>query len=124
MDAFYASVEQLDFPELRGKAIVVGGGEARGGEVAHGAQKALACRLQSVLEDGTQMALPRRAKEHPLKLLAKLRQNFAISPLRLQNHFIDCHFPHPWARNRFLSVLALAAIVAKGMRQAQKPSEG
>ena len=30
MDAFYASVEQLDFPELRGKAIVVGGGEARG----------------------------------------------------------------------------------------------
>ena len=30
MDAFYASVEQLDFPELRGKAIAVGGGEARG----------------------------------------------------------------------------------------------
>ena len=30
MDAFYASVEQLDFPHLRGKAIAVGGGEARG----------------------------------------------------------------------------------------------
>ena len=30
MDAFYASVEQLDFPYLRGKAIAVGGGEARG----------------------------------------------------------------------------------------------
>lgn len=27
MDAFFASVEQLDFPELRGKAIAVGGGE-------------------------------------------------------------------------------------------------
>ena len=52
-------------------------------EIAHGAQKALACRLQSVLEDGAQMTLPRRAKEHPLKLLAKLCQNFAISPLRL-----------------------------------------
>ena len=31
MDAFYASVEQRDFPELRGKAIAVGGGEKRGG---------------------------------------------------------------------------------------------
>ena len=30
MDAFYASVEQLDHPELRGHPIAVGGGEARG----------------------------------------------------------------------------------------------
>ncbi len=30
MDAFYASVEMLDNPELRGKAVAVGGGSSRG----------------------------------------------------------------------------------------------
>ena len=35
MDAFYASVEQMDNPELKGKALAVGGSETRGVECVH-----------------------------------------------------------------------------------------
>ncbi|MTI48284.1 DNA polymerase IV [Sporosalibacterium faouarense] len=30
MDAFFAAVEELDFPQLKGKPVIVGGGEERG----------------------------------------------------------------------------------------------
>lgn len=101
MDAFYASVEQRDFPELRGKPLVVGGSpEGRGGVVATASYEARKFGIHSAMPSKTAQRLcPEVIFVHPRfdvykTVSSSLHEIFhrytdIIEPLSLDEAYLD-----------------------------------
>lgn len=100
MDAFYASVEQRDFPELRGKALVVGGSPEGRGVVAtasyearrFGVHSAMSSRRALQLCPGIIFVKPRfdvyrNVSRHIREIFA--RYTDLIEPLSLDEAYLD-----------------------------------
>ena len=101
MDAFYASVEQRDFPEYRGKAIAIGGSpEGRGGVVATASYEARKFGVKSAMTSKKALQLcphlifikPRFAAYKEASF--KIREIFSrytdlIEPLSLDEAYLD-----------------------------------
>lgn len=99
MDAFYASVEQRDNPELRGKPVAVGHGAARG-VVAAASYEARAFGIHSAMASVTAMRkcpelifVPPRFEIYKA-VSAQIREIFAehtpmIEPLSLDEAYLD-----------------------------------
>jgi DNA polymerase-4 len=101
MDAFYASVEQRDFPEYRGKPLVVGGlPEGRGGVVATASYEARKFGIRSAMSSKKALQLCphalfvrprfnvyREVSQHIREIFS--RYTDLIEPLSLDEAFLD-----------------------------------
>jgi DNA polymerase-4 len=124
MDAFYASVEQRDNPEYRGKAIVVGGSpEGRGGVVATASYEARKYGVRSAMPSKKAVQLcPHAIFVRPRfdvykEVSYKIREIFSrytdlIEPLSLDEAYLD-------VTNDKLNI-GSALDIAKQIRQAIK----
>src|SRR5579863_301791 len=122
MDAFYASVEQRDNPELKGKPIIVGGSpEGRGGVVATASYEARKYGVRSAMPSKTALRLcpaaifikPRFAayKDVSEKIRAIFhRYTDLVEPLSLDEAYLDVTNDKPGVGS--------AIDIAKQIRQA------
>ncbi len=100
MDAFYASVEQRDFPELRGKPVVVGGDPSGRGVVAaasyevrkFGVRSAMSCyearkRCPDVVFVRPRFEVYRSVSAHIREIMHSLTEH--VEPLSLDEAYLD-----------------------------------
>jgi DNA polymerase-4 len=87
MDAFYASVEQLDHPELRGQPVIVGGTSNRG-VVAAASYEARAFGVRSAMPVRRAMELCPRARRVPVRM-TRYREVSAVV-FAIFRHYTDC----------------------------------
>src|SRR5687767_2037848 len=101
MDAFYASIEQRDNPQFRGKPIAVGGGpEGRGGVVATASYEARKFGIRSAMSSKKALQLcadvifvrPRfEVYKEVSQQIRKIFKQYTdlIEPLSLDEAFLD-----------------------------------
>ncbi|MCH9021187.1 MAG: DNA polymerase IV [Planctomycetes bacterium] len=101
MDAFYASVEQLDQPEIRGRAVIVGGDPKSRGVVSAASYEARRYGVHSAMPTITAIKLCPQAVVLPVRmqryhelseqiLQILTRYSPIIEPLSLDEAFLDC----------------------------------
>ena len=100
LDAYFASVEVLDNPELKGKPVIVGGSPEKRGVVAAASYEARKFGIHSAMPTNQAMRLcpeailiPGRMKRY-VELSHKIREIFSrytpqIEPISLDEAFLD-----------------------------------
>ena len=100
MDAFYASVEQLDFPELRGLPVIVGGAPEGRGVVAAASYEARRFGVHSAMPMAAAIRLCPRGVVRPVRMqrYAELSRNIheilksytpLVEPISIDEAFLD-----------------------------------